>query len=449
MIFWLASCSSLPFNSDNQAPVENTSKSVASSDTNLWSGNTLAIWNKLQQIPLPKLESYPPSTNPNENGWIKLATASKKYSNNTPELIRQLIAWRAENPGHPGNTLFPDDLTLNSILNQSQPKSIALLLPLQGQVANAGQNVKEGFLGAYYQSQNKTASQTINFYDTQNQNMVALYQQAVAKGADMVIGPLTKEDVETLTRSGNFSVPTIALNYTDVSYGSLPNNLYQFGLSPLDEAQQVADKAHHAGLSRAIMIVERSAAGERVSKKIASRWEANGGSITETFYFNNNADFNQEIAKLLHVNPKEDRLKTRAGDSKADLQQQRRQDFDVIFLLSSPTPARAIVPLLKFYYADNIPIYSTSMIYSGSPSPQKDTDLNGVIFCDTPSVLKSQGSNRFSSVGHDAYTLSRELPRLTKLPNFPIYAETGALTMTPEHQIFRRLPWITMRNGHP
>ena len=34
------------------------------------------------------------------------------------------------------------------------------------------------------------------------------------------------------------------------------------------------------------------------------------------------------------------------------LEQQRRQDFDVIFLLTQPERAREIVPLLKYYYAE-------------------------------------------------------------------------------------------------
>ncbi|HLB57220.1 MAG TPA: penicillin-binding protein activator, partial [Gammaproteobacteria bacterium] len=154
-------------------------------------------------------------------------------------------------------------------------------------------------------------------------------------------------------------------------------------------------------------------------------------------------------ANLLHVNRKEDREKMQEDNTRASLEQQRRHDFDVIFLLAQPDKAREIVPLLKYYYADNVPIYSTSAIYSGSPAPQKDVDLNGVYFCDIPAVLLGRTGNRLFAVGQDAYLLSNQLPRLAKLPNFPLYGETGALTLTSKQQIYRRLPWTQMHAGHP
>lgn len=140
----------------------------------------------------------------------------------------------------------------------------------------------------------------------------------------------------------------------------------------------------------------------------------------------------------------------KTDNNKTTLELQRRQDFDVIFMLAEPKSARAIVPLLRFYYAENIPIYSTSVIYSGSPNPQKDTDLNGVIFADTPWTLKmASNTNRMYAVGRDAYLISNGLLRLTQLPNFPLYATTGALTLNSNHQIYRRLPWTKIENGHP
>ena len=48
---------------------------------------------------------------------------------------------------------------------------------------------------------------------------------------------------------------------------------------------------------------------------------------------------------------------------------------------------RQIRPLLRYFFAGNIPVYATSQIYSGRPNPQRDADLNGVMFCDMPWVL--------------------------------------------------------------
>ena len=131
-----------------------------------------------------------------------------------------------------------------------------------------------------------------------------------------------------------------------------------------------------------------------------------------------------------------------------------QKDFDVIFLVAQPQIARQIVPLLKYYYVDNVPMIASSAVYSGAPDPQKDMDLNGVYFPDVPWVLKSrhgshQSGNRLYAVGIDSYTISNNIPRLNQLPNFPIYGATGALSLNSKHQIYRRLPWTQIHAGQP
>ncbi|TAK78445.1 MAG: penicillin-binding protein activator, partial [Gammaproteobacteria bacterium] len=263
------------------------------------------------------------------------------------------------------------------------------------------------------------------------------YQKALSEGADFVIGPLTKEDVQALNRSGSFSVPTLALNYTDISWGSLPTNFYEFGLLPEDEVTQMVTRARSSG-SHAIIIAPNTTWGKRLVSAFSNRWQSAGGSIQDTWYYAANTNFNQDIAHLLNVNPDTDSA-------------QRRHDFDVIFLFAQPQEAHLIVPLLRYYYANNVPIYATSSVYSGTPNPAKDMDLNGVIVCDTPSSRQAaQGgasSNRLSAVGQDAYLLSQTLPRLSELPNFPMYGATGALILSSNHQIHRHVPCTMIQNG--
>lgn len=458
---WLTSCASSNgfMNSIGRAGSsvgQVNSNTAGLSDPGMWQGNSGTVWAKLTHIPLKQLDSTEASYSGDQAGWIKLAAISKRYSTNTGELVQQLTAWRHQYPNHSGNQLFPDDATLNSLTNTPPPKNIAVLLPLQGPYGRMGQAVRDGFLNGYYGMSSKTSyRQDISFYDTSQKSPSALYQQAVARGANIVIGPLTKDNVQELLNHGSFSVPTLALNYTD-SY--LPNNFYEFGLSPNDEAQQAADKAKQTGRSRAIIIAAQNKWTQQVIKKLTARWQSQGGSIVDTFYFTPHTDLAAGIANLLHIDPKADHEKMQKENNKETLEQQRRQDFDVIFLLAPPESAREVVPLLKYYYAGNVPIYSTSVIYSGKPAPEKDTDLNGVMFFDTPWTLRIAGTsstggearfNRLFAVGRDAYLLSRELPRLAKLPNFPIYASTGALTLNSQQQIYRRLPLAKIQNGRP
>ncbi|HSW69730.1 MAG TPA: penicillin-binding protein activator [Gammaproteobacteria bacterium] len=418
-----------------------------------WQGGTATVWNKLQHIPLTELQSASAqATQPDINGWLKLAIISKQYSTDTSRLASELMAWRSANPGHPANALFPDNGTLTRLQNSGAPAHIALLLPLQGELGTSGQAVRDGFLSAYYGSPVQR-QQTVSFIDTtQNPNMSALYQKALSEGATSVIGPLTKENVQQLLGQSRFPVPTLALNYTDIWFGSLPANFYEFGLSPLDEAKQLAEKSWASGHKKALLIAPDDSWGQRVVKSLTANWQTLGGSVTDTFYFNSKTDLNLGIAELLHANPNNNKREQNIPE-----QQQRRQDFDIIFLLAPPQTARQIVPLLKYYYAANVPIYATSVVYSGAPSAE-DSDLNGVTFADmpwtlqnaNPSPIKSNAkSSRLYALGRDAYMLNNQFSRLSILPNFPIYGATGALTLTPQQQIYRRLAWVQMHNGRP
>jgi outer membrane PBP1 activator LpoA protein len=460
----LASCSTphvfdnTPSGPAQSAPRDNIPLSLENPE--FWQGSPEAVWARIQQQPLDKLTASQYATTDQINvGWIKLAIISKRYSADTNDLTQQLIAWRTDFPSHPGNNIFPTNPTLNSIASAPVPKNIALLLPLSGKLAGLGSAVRNGFLNAYYSQLAKSSyQQSISFIDTNSTVSIgALYQQAVAKGADFVVGPLTKDEVQKMMSSSSFSVPTLALNYTDLWFGTLPSNLYEFGLSPLDEAAQIADKAAQTGHSHAIIIAPDTDWGQRVVKKLSDRWKQDGGTISDTFYFSSKSNLTKDIAALLHVDTKEDNTKSHdeTANDRATLEQQRRQDFDVIFLLAPPQSARQIVPLLRFYYVDKTAIFSTSIAYGGYAQPQKDFDLNGVTFLDTPWVLSGKSSdsnpeaNRLFAVGHDAYLISHNISRFTQLVNFPVYGQTGALTLTPQKQFYRRLAWAQFHAGHP
>lgn len=418
----------------------------------LWEGNTADTWIKLQHTSSAKLtELQSQTTDPEKNAWLQLALLTKQKNTSTQAFASQLINWRTDHPSHPANTLIPSDTTLNRLATQPTPEHIAVLIPQNGPHGLSGQAVKEGFLNTYYQHSSMTKKQDVKFYDTtQTTDMLTLYQEALTNGADFIIGPLTKDNVQQLIHLGTFSKTTVALNYTDTSFGSLPANFYEFGLLPEDEANQIASRAHDAGLNQAIVIIPDTAWGERISKAFSKHWQSLGGSIQETWTFNSQTDFTQGIANLLHVDPNADKKLMHTNNKKDILEQQRRHDFDVIFLFTQPQDARTIVPLLKYYYANDIPIYATASVYSGKPNPTKDVDLNGVIICDIPwSQLAGSdtASGRLYAVGQDAYRISQSLQRLIELPNFPLYGTTGALTLSSQQQIHRRLPCMAIHNG--
>lgn len=419
-----------------------------------WEGNPRVVWSDIQQLSTKRLLTLKKHSenNPEKAAWIELALIAKFKSRDTQALSRELLAWREQHPDHPGNAIIPSSKTLNNLLFQRQPQKIAVLLPKYGDYSSAAEAVRAGILNAYYNKDGQSEGQRVKFYDISRQDIKSAYKQAMKDGADFIIGPLTKSEVQELKSGVTLKTPTLALNYAPRSYFRSPRNLFEFGLKPEDEAKQVATRARSKGLSRALVIAGNDSLDKRLTTAFLNNWENLGGKVTDTLYYENNTDFTQAIPKLLKVNVAVDKSLMRKETNKYVLSGLRRHDFDVIFVFAKSDKAHTIVPMLRYYYTGDTPIFATSSIYGGNPNASRNVDLNGVIVCDIPKKLRGYRSNegmpnkRLFAVGKDAYILSQNLDRLNKLPNFPIYGATGALMLSGYNQIHRRIPCTPIKN---
>lgn len=433
-------------------PTTKVQRTASLYDTAFLEGNPNQVWDRLHHTSTAKLAELQSKTSDGiKSAWIQLAVIAKQKNASIHQLASELKNWREKNGSHPANQLFPGNEKLEQIEASTSPKKIAILLPESGAYGASGQVIREGFLNAYYADANKLSQQSVKFYDTNGTKDVAsLYQQAVNDGADFVVGPLLKTQVQQMTTISKADVPVLALNYTD---GSLPTNVYEFGLLPEDEAMQLADRAFENGKTHAIVIAPKNEWGTRMVSAFTKRWDQVGGNIQDAWYYSaqGRAKFNDDIAALLKINTDTDKLLNQDDDNRTLLSQQRRQDFDVVILFAQPQDARVIVPLLRYYYVTNIPILATSSVYSGKPDPIKDVDLNGIVVCDIPWKLQNSTTppshDRLYAVGQDAYKLSQSLQRLAHLTNFPLYGTTGALTIAQDNKIHRRLPCVPVHNG--
>ena len=104
------------------------------------------------------------------------------------------------------------------------------------------------------------------------------YQDAIDFGADMVIGPLTKTGVTSLSRLQDRAIPIIALNQIDDLSSHNPQQWLSFSLSPEDEARQIADIAFGQSCRKAIAIGMDSPRGRRLFDAFKERWGKHGGN---------------------------------------------------------------------------------------------------------------------------------------------------------------------------
>ncbi|HHL3492584.1 TPA: penicillin-binding protein activator [Legionella pneumophila] len=419
--------------------------------------NRRALWLTLTSLPQAELNTMAvEAVDKSEmQGWLQLAVISRKYRNNSKSLLAALDQWQMHFSSHPANQILPNPLDSISSKLLTPPKQVALLLPLSGPLSGPGNAIREGFMAAYKVNRGDESTK-IKVYDTSKGDITNTYHQAISDGAEYVVGPLTKAQVATIA-SLDHPVPTLLLNDTDTS---TQNNSYSLGLSPVNEAIQVAIKAKSKGYRKALIIAPNNDWGNEVAKAFTNQWNADGGLVVDTLRYAAKQDLNKSMKDFLQITNSQEREKILKQVLGYNVQSttSRRQDFDMIFLLAYPSKARQIMPLLKYYYAGDVPVYATSSVYSGSANALKDKDLDGIIFCDIPWVFSHQmgtrnwpeqfnSYNRLYALGMDSYTLATQLNQLILFPADGSNDSTGILYLKPTQQVARVLEWGQFKQG--
>ena len=228
--------------------------------------NEFAIWetlNRLTDAELQQLRTAPP---PDPlSGWMELVELSRLYLQQPDALAEVTPHWQQRYPDHPATQAFIPKLLESMSLAGQAPAHIALLLPLNGTLAEAAAAIRDGVLAAYYDTPDTALQPRLQIIDSGDtaDTALAAYQQAVLDGAQFVIGPLRKEAVQALAMQPQLAVPVLSLNQIEEPALFNPA-LYQFGLAPEDEAREVARLAWREGYTRSIALLPESEWGERV-----------------------------------------------------------------------------------------------------------------------------------------------------------------------------------------
>ncbi len=427
--------------------------------------NQDALWQNLMSIPFAELQRLSQSEHGQAaRGWYSLATINKNNQIDLEQQREQLQVWLRDWKQHPAHDNLPDDLQLLQSLIEQQPQQVALLLPMKGKLAEAGEAVRDGFFAAYFQAlSNGRHTPEVRQYDSSD-DALAAYQQAVADGADLIIGPIDKEKVTELSLMPSLEVPVLALNYPDAPPAEPLKGFYQFGLAVEDEARQVARQAFLEGHRQAMVIIPSQEWSERSARAFTDEWEKLGGTVVNRTQFQTGANYSGLVKDAMLI--EQSQVRTREMQELLGIPLQSsprsRSDVDMIFLIANPAQARQIKPTFAFHYAGKIPVYSTSQVYSGQPNPKADRDLNGIRFNTMPWLFDTASKEkqavaqytksaavygRLHALGADAFRLYARLPQLEQVSNMRIYGATGALHMLADRRIEREQIWVRFRNG--
>ncbi|HKE96903.1 MAG TPA: penicillin-binding protein activator [Povalibacter sp.] len=430
--------------------------------------NQRLIWEGLQQSAAGNADfTSQPGSSVVVTGWLDLGSVALVAARNPFTAKNELGNWRSRYPTHPANGFLNEEILPELGVGLDYPAQVALVLPLTGRQQAAGVAVRDGFFAALLQ-QDATRRPQINVYDSVALGATTAYKRAITEGAQFVVGPLMKEDVAALATSPDVSVLTLALNQLPDG-AQPPAMLFQFALDPEEEARQVAQRVMADGRSRGLALLPNNEWGQRLYRAFESELKTLGGTVAGVRYYDTSArDFSDPIARLLLID--ESRARANALNSALgqhfEFEPRRRSDAQFVFIGAYPAQGRSLRPALRFYLADDLPVYATSDIFE--PDTQANNDLDGVIFPDMPWVIspdavstdlrtalnrywpvRARGRGRLYAFGFDAY---RIIP-LLKAGKFgssnSIPGMTGLLSIDDHGRVRRELDWARVTDGKP
>ncbi len=425
--------------------------------------NHAHIWKLLSQLSRQELQSEGDSE---FDAWRQLALISKQ--NATPQQqSAQIDAWLAAHPQHPAAQDLPQALRDIQQLARQPLQKIALLLPQDGPLASVARALRDGFLAAHYQAlASNPQLPSVQLYDSNSiSSLDAFYQQASQDGIQLVVGPLEKPLVKQLSEREQLPITTLALNYSDstrtrprpavpVRPGCRGRGARSCAprLGRRHAPRRGAGAERRMGRPRARRLPSELGGRRRQPDRRRTRRPARRAGTSRL-------PSCSSCAKAKHARK---RLRNTLGTDVAALPA-RRQDVDFIFLAATPQQAQQIKPTLAFQYAGDVPVYSTSHLFTGSTNQPQPADLNGIRFCETPWLLDSNSAQhqqvvaqwpqaagslgRLYAMGADAYQLTPRLQQLQSLPGMSLDGLSGRLSLAPGQRVQRQLPWAEFRDG--
>lgn len=424
--------------------------------------NDDALWAALLRIDRAGLKQLEAQSDPVLNGWAALATAWRDGADSPLLRANRIEAWVTAHATHPAaGNLPPAVIQARSRAAEipTGPATIAVILPQHGKLSAAGTAIQRGILAAWYQArENNLPAPSLQFFDSSRSDFLATYDAAVESGAQLIIGPLEKENLRLLQQRGKLPVATLALNYPDADT-TQTSGLFYFGLAGEDEAIQIAVSAARGGLRRAAILYPDADWGQRIAKQFEQTLQEQGGRVQARSSYQSSGDYSDVVRRLLDAGASEQRharLERLLG-AKLAFQPRRRQDIDFLFFIANTAQAIQLAPSVQYHYGNGLVTLATSHVNSQA-NANSSGDLDGIRFLEMPWLIDNESPLRVSvastwqdvderymrlyALGIDALRVSQQLTVLRAGNGPQIEGATGLLSMDAANKVHRQLSWM-------
>jgi hypothetical protein len=301
----------------------------------------------------------------------------------------------------------------------AKPRVVMLLPTLSPSLGGAAAVVKAGVEAA---AKVDDAAE-LSLVATHDDDVARQYREAVGRGAQVVIGPLTREAIAAV--APRITVPTLALNTLEPETGA-NFRLLGLSLSVESEARQLARLMREDGRAKPLLLATSDAISRRMARAFAEEWQRQTRN-----------------------------LPLQAEWSAAEPPGEAVQQADSVFLALTHAQAAAAKAALPGALA----VYATSQVNERT----SDARLNGVHFIDMPWLLMpdhpavrryprpesalTMQTERLYALGVDAYRVALAMAAKLPPPGWQLSGVTGDLKLLRDRQFARELPAARIGEG--
>jgi outer membrane PBP1 activator LpoA protein len=315
--------------------------------------------------------------------------------------------------------------------------------------------VRDGFLAAWFE---QPAGQRfeVDLYDTGQGSLEDIHARVVAKGTDVIVGPLQRDAVAALNNLGS-DIPVLALNYLPA--GDPSPTLVQFGLAIEDDVATLVQWLRQEGLARVMILHGPHDWAARVERALADQ----GLPAVASHLLPEMRTVPDAVGRAMHIEDSRARHAEvqRLMGMPLAFTPRSRTDVDALLALVDAVEITALVPALRFHYAQRIPAFATAQTLAGAGSGTLRA-MDGYRVVDLPwqvpgdpgrrklaNAFQLEG-NPFASMyalGADAFRLVDRVDPANRGAFTQLMGHTGVLTLLPDGRIRRELARLQVRGG--
>ncbi|HGV3500648.1 TPA: penicillin-binding protein activator [Providencia stuartii] len=467
--------------------------------------NIDGLWKMLTQLTPDQIHGIGAEENILQ-GWVDLLDIYQNNQDDPDALRAGFNDWKMRYSNNPGAALAPTQLIQAMLPRVGNSPKIALFLPMSGQGKVFGQAIMQGFMDAQkgipqgsttpartapqpssgndvldqiYAEVANTAgdvptdtdivssslqidatpvnTQTIKVFDTTGKQMPQLLEQAKNEGFNLVVGPLLKNDVQTIAQMGA-PVSVLALNELDANQLQPRPNLCYFSLSPEDEAQNAAAYMRAQGKQMPLVLVPANAFGDRIAKAFAQGWQSKGGGTVLMQTFGSVPSLKESINRGAGIRMTGTLVNT--GNPLGETS----DAIDSVYIVATRDELTLIKPMIEMAISSR----SRPALYTSSRSNQAGSgadyrfEMDGVKFSEIPLLagannnLRKQAQQKLNNdyslfrlyaMGIDAWSLANSYDKLQQAGQVRINGASGTLSTQANCVVFRELPWLQFKQG--